>query len=1055
MRPLYLEMNYFGPHEHSIVDFQKLDEAPIFLISGDTGAGKSTIFDAMTYALFNATTGEREAREMRSQFATLTQTTAVYFYFEENAKIYRVKRTPEQFQARKKGSGQTKRKATASLALVDEVGGLEKASLATKPGDVAAAITEILNLTADQFKKIVLLPQNDFSEFLKSKTVDKEKILKKIFGTQLFTQFTAKLKEHYQQAQTQAQAGVQELTAQLAAPVWTAAEQEQLQQTPREQLAHQLTTYLQEKKAAVQLATQKETRDQQIWQATDRAYQAGQAVQADFQKLEQTQTKYQKQISARQAEFQTWQQHLAELEWAQPLQKLVQDLDRKEKDIQKGKQQEQELTHKLRTAQEKLQAAQSEFLTLKAAEPEYEAQQQQAQKLLSLIPQVQDVERIQAQLKRIQPQLAQAQEQAQAQTAKLTTVQSKLAAKEQELADLADFQSQKEDLRQEQDHLLEVLTPLESARAKTQEKLAQVQDRLKKQQEQLQIQVELNRQAQKDYTTKIKTRQQLMIAQLQAELEPNQPCPVCGSPVHPLVQQGKEQSESVLRAAMAAVDESQKQAAASQSRVQALKEDAQSLTQDQEQGQVELRQTQAQLTQQYQQLQESSSEKLPLEFNLKLLKEHFQTAIQELDQQIKISQSLSEAIQDLKKEQDQIQVQVDQSQAQATRLETEIAARRQDLQTKKQASDLPAETSAVLQQREKSLTDAYQQFQKQYQKAQETVHENELQESKNQTKLTTIKEDLAQKKATVQKLTLDLQQALNDSEAKTRQQAELEQWLTEINQGQLKKLPAKIAEYQTTEKMLMNDLTQLQEKLATTTKPDLDQLQEKSKATQARWKVSLQEKGTVQQNFHEAQTSWQKIQKIMQEQAKFADSLAAVTSLYNVINGKDGNDDKLKLETYVVQNYLRQILEYANITFLNRLSNNRYVFNLASESNNHRRDHGLDISVYDRETNAVRSTDTLSGGETFIAALSIALSLSEVVQSSSNGVRVEALFIDEGFGSLDEETLDKAMVALQDIGQNRMVGVISHIDSMKQSIGQQLLVQKVGNGHSKIKLINK
>lgn len=102
MKPIYLDINFFGPHEHSTIDFRKLDESPIFLIGGDTGAGKSTIFDAMTFALFNTTTSDRDAREMRSQFADGTDTTKVIFYFEQNGKIFKIERTPEQFLAKKK-----------------------------------------------------------------------------------------------------------------------------------------------------------------------------------------------------------------------------------------------------------------------------------------------------------------------------------------------------------------------------------------------------------------------------------------------------------------------------------------------------------------------------------------------------------------------------------------------------------------------------------------------------------------------------------------------------------------------------------------------------------------------------------------------------------------------------------------------------------------------------------------------------------------------------------------------------------------------------------------
>nr|WP_228765411.1 SbcC/MukB-like Walker B domain-containing protein [Lactococcus lactis] len=118
-------------------------------------------------------------------------------------------------------------------------------------------------------------------------------------------------------------------------------------------------------------------------------------------------------------------------------------------------------------------------------------------------------------------------------------------------------------------------------------------------------------------------------------------------------------------------------------------------------------------------------------------------------------------------------------------------------------------------------------------------------------------------------------------------------------------------------------------------------------------------------------------------------------------------------------------------------------------------DHGLDINIYDNETGAARSADTLSGGETFIAALSIALALSEVVQNTANGVQIEALFIDEGFGSLDQETLQKAMQALEQIGENRLVGVISHVEEMKATIGQRIIINKMGDGRSNIKSVIK
>ena len=179
MRPIALKLSYFGPFESADIDFRNFIESPIFLISGDTGAGKSTILDAMSYALFGATTGSRGPKDVRSQFATVEEKTQVTFYFEQGSHLYRVVRSPKQtlMSARKV----TDQGQKASLAIVDGVNGKELQSLASKPEDVGPEITGILRLDHKQFKKIILLPQNDFSRFLKDSTEEKKKILKKIF----------------------------------------------------------------------------------------------------------------------------------------------------------------------------------------------------------------------------------------------------------------------------------------------------------------------------------------------------------------------------------------------------------------------------------------------------------------------------------------------------------------------------------------------------------------------------------------------------------------------------------------------------------------------------------------------------------------------------------------------------------------------------------------------------------------------------------------------------------------------------------------------------------
>ena len=135
------------------------------------------------------------------------------------------------------------------------------------------------------------------------------------------------------------------------------------------------------------------------------------------------------------------------------------------------------------------------------------------------------------------------------------------------------------------------------------------------------------------------------------------------------------------------------------------------------------------------------------------------------------------------------------------------------------------------------------------------------------------------------------------------------------------------------------------------------------------------------------------------------------------------------------------------------MSAGRYQFILSDRQAGRANQNGLDIDIYDQDGGKIRATSTLSGGESFIAALSIALSMAEIVQHRAGGAKIDALFIDEGFGSLDEQTLSQAMEALSMVEQSgRLVGIISHVSSMKQQIPQQLAVKKLGNGRSKLTL---
>ena len=176
-------------------------------------------------------------------------------------------------------------------------------------------------------------------------------------------------------------------------------------------------------------------------------------------------------------------------------------------------------------------------------------------------------------------------------------------------------------------------------------------------------------------------------------------------------------------------------------------------------------------------------------------------------------------------------------------------------------------------------------------------------------------------------------------------------------------------------------------------------------------------------------------------------------ALDDTANGKLSGKDKIKLETYIQMTYFDRIIRRANLRLL-KMTGGQYELIRLKEANNAKSQSGLDLGVIDHTNGSQRSVKTLSGGESFMASLSLALGLSDEVQSSSGGIRIETMFVDEGFGSLDPEALDMAYSALAGLTEgDRLVGIISHVADLKERIDRQIVVKKTKSGGSEIDMI--
>ncbi|MCI1606934.1 MAG: AAA family ATPase, partial [Levilactobacillus sp.] len=367
MSPVTLHLEYFGPYRDETIDFTKFAATPLFLISGKTGSGKTTIFDGMCYALFNQTSGvDREAKSMRSDFATMTDTTRVTFTFTHRDRRYKIVREPSQILAKKRGTGV--HEATASVTLTVFAGEDEVTQL-TKEGQVRDYLQELLQMDGKQFAQIVLLPQGQFRKFLIAPSEDKAAVLEQLFNTTIFARWTDQLKRQLKQneaANRQTAATQDRLLDELK---WTSVNQERAQTL----LANHQTPDLLTLMASQQATTQQDVAAvQATLQAADHRHselvrqdEQERLFLQDQQQLAQQRTA-QKALTAQQPAMDQLQQRIAELEWTQQLQPQWQQRTRATQTVAQRQQQYQQAQQALSQAQAQLAAAQAD---LKSQQP--------------------------------------------------------------------------------------------------------------------------------------------------------------------------------------------------------------------------------------------------------------------------------------------------------------------------------------------------------------------------------------------------------------------------------------------------------------------------------------------------------------------------------------------------------------------------------------------------------------------------------------------------------------------------------------------------------------
>ena len=549
-----------------------------------------------------------------------------------------------------------------------------------------------------------------------------------------------------------------------------------------------------------------------------------------------------------------------------------------------------------------------------------------------------------------------------------------------------------------------------------------------------------------------------MIAQLQAELEDGQPCMVCGSLDHPKVD-GTQVDEAALKDLMDQVEELQAQKekqVATLSNRQATLSEVESKRQDLLDQVAKVKLT---LQKHYQELEEQVKGQFEFDFSEDYEAVRGQTLLSAVEKHYQELQKRYD-----KEEADLVHCQEELAKAQekAPDLAKSYQEAKATLyQAKERLKDLKEahpelESVEVYQERislAKQELDLYNRQVKENSEAYNQLHAD-IQGIKGQLEsLTKSKEKTSQE---TKRLSVELDQSLKAEGALTNDLEQIQLWLLEVNKQAIPKLQAQLTSYQTLKQELQTQISKGQALLQNQEKPDLAALTQEVQTSQKSYDTQLAQVSVMEKGLKDATATYQAAKNLQDSNQEAFKAHQELSDLVKVVKGENtALTGRLNLEVYVIRQYFQQILDYANANYIGLLTDNRYSFVLSEEGRRARDHFGLDINVYDQLTGSERSVKSLSGGETFIAALAIALSLSEVVQNTSKGAVVEALFIDEGFGSLDKEALTKAITVLEQIGENRMVGVISHVDDMKEGIAQQLAIIKSHDGSSRIKIVDK
>lgn len=1076
MKPIQLTMQAFGSYgKKTVIDFTKPDQN-LFLITGDTGSGKTTIFDAIVFALYgeaSSVVNRKNGAELQSQFAAASVEPFVELFFSEKEGSedvhYTVRRVPKHVRPLKRGTGLKEESGSVSLIMSD---GTEYPSKETDK-----KLEEIVGLTKNQFMQVAMIAQGEFMALLRAKSDDKKVIFRKLFNTELYQNIVdelAKRRKDKDRKIAQIKTACQTEVGHILVPKLVTAdgaETDQEQNGAADQIADECrdANKLQELKERILKSERLSLPDMEallqtlvsVSEWTKDKVQQSESETSQLYKvylLKRDAVTKAGQLLERYKELEDAEKELGECEAIKPLMQEWQQCMRQIEDaydILTLWKQYQEVSGQLETARQALAANEQALPEQKMACEQAAVQLQQAKKVQEQA--LMDFSEVKT---HVENDLEAFSKMAEAKR-KVLTARTKVdeAGKQARIAEesLSDLESNEKrwqtqvELLSDTDSRMIILQgkqrDIEGIGAdfeswKDEEKECFSQQRCAEEADK--VYADAKDRFNKENTAYIQAYNDFLDAQagfLAEKLQRGEPCPVCGSTIHPHPHQAEKsaltkEELNILSESVRELQEGQAAAAKKAGEAKAMLD-----AKGKNCIQIWEKLRQKVIAYSRDEMGELDSEEIQglIETWKKALKDEEKQLQKDKNQLQQLKKWLTKAA----KDKEELTAQKNKADKMLADTKAELAAAQAELKSTFISTYYKSEEEAnqfmeQAEQRKKNAEKQYHSCDKVDKKVRSDKEKTELEIAQHRRDIPNLQDKSDKRKAVYIQLMEEKQLTEPQWKCVTESydKADRQQFEEKIRQYQ-SKLSAAGKQKAVAEKAIDGHV-----------KPDMEQLCSEQNVAEAAWKKEQALYERYAEMYKTNHRVCEALMPKMAERSKIMEEHRRLDDLYNLLAGKV-TGARMDIETYVQRYYLERILYAANRRF-GEMSAGQFELRMCDITKaGEGRNRGLDLMVYSNVTGKEREVRTLSGGESFMAALSLALGMADQIQQSSSAIHLDMMFIDEGFGSLDSQSRDQAVRVLQQMaGGSKLIGIISHVSELKQEIEDQLIVSKDEEGSS-------